>query len=80
MIHSLMRHSALAFGLSALSVACGGSFGDAKKQWQQRLAALEGLYLRFLVQAEDHRVIGQVKIESDDVSHLFRRKSRRCSG
>ena len=38
---------------------------------QQRLGAIEGLDLRFLVNAEHNCLIGRIEVEADDVSHLF---------
>ena len=41
-----------------------------RAQRQQRLGAIEGLNLRFLVHAEDHGMLRRVHVEADDVARL----------
>ena len=55
-------------------VVVGDSFDVAQAHRQQRLGAIEGLDLRFLVNAEHHCLIGRVEVEPDDVSDLLDKK------
>jgi len=36
---------------------------------QQRLAAVERLDLRFLIDAQHQRMVGRIEVEADDVAH-----------
>jgi hypothetical protein len=62
------------------SKQCGGAVADevvsdtldvAQTHRQQRLSTIEGLDLRFLVNAEHHCLIGRVELEPYDVSYLL---------
>ena len=52
-------------------VIVGPSLGLPRAHRQQRLRAIERLNLRFLIQAEHHRVFGRVHVQPDDVAHFF---------
>jgi hypothetical protein len=52
-------------------VIVGYSLDITQSHRQERLAALQRLNLALLVNREDERLIGGVKVESDDVSDLF---------
>ena len=49
----------------------GDTLDVAQTHWQQRLGAVEGLDLGFLVNAEHNRLMGRVEVEADDVSSLL---------
>jgi len=53
------------------SVVVGLALGLARPHGQQRLAAVEGLDLRLLVDAEHQGAVGGVEVETDDVAHLL---------
>jgi hypothetical protein len=38
---------------------------------QRRLRSIEGLYLAFLVDTQDQRVVGWIEVEADDVDKLL---------
>ena len=52
-------------------VVVGVAFGLAEAHRQRRLGAIERLNLRLLVHAQDHRVVGRVEVQPDDVAHLL---------
>lgn len=52
----------------------GEALDVAQTHGQQRLGAIEGLDLRFLVNAEHNCLIGRVEVEPDDVSDLLDKK------
>src|SRR5437868_10452995 len=43
----------------------------ARSHGQQRLSAVEGLNLGLLVDAQDHRPLRRIQVETDDVADLF---------
>ena len=51
-------------------VVVGPSFGLTRLHRQQRRRAVEGLNLRFLVEAQHHGMVGGIHIQPDDVPHL----------
>ena len=46
------------------------TFGDARHHRQDRLFAVQGLDLAFLVDAENKRPVGWREVKSDDIAHL----------
>ena len=52
-------------------VVVGVAFGVAEAHRQRRLGAVERLNLRLFVHAQDHRVVGRVEVQADDVAHLL---------
>ena len=52
-------------------VVVGVAFGVAEAHRQRRLGAIERLNLRLLVHAQDHRVVGRVEVQPDDVAHFL---------
>jgi hypothetical protein len=53
------------------AVVVGSPLGDARCQGQDGLGAVEGLDLALLVDARDHRPVGRVEVETDDVADLL---------
>jgi len=62
---------------------CGGAVADvvvsdtldvAQTHGQQRLGPIQGLDLRFLVNAEQDCLVGRVEVEADDVSYLLNKE------
>ena len=49
----------------------GCSLRRSRAHRQRRLGAIERLNLRLLVHAQDHRVVGRVEVQPDDVAHLL---------
>jgi len=45
-------------------------FGDARHHRQDRLFAVQGLDLAFLVEAENKRPVGRREVKADDIAHL----------
>ena len=56
------------------NVVVGVAFGVAEAHRQRRLGAVERLNLRLFVHAQDHRVVGRVEVQPDDVAHLLDEK------
>jgi hypothetical protein len=52
-------------------VVANNTLDVAQVQRQQRLGAIQGQDLRFLVNAEHYCVIGRVEVEPDDVLYLL---------
>jgi hypothetical protein len=52
-------------------VVVGDALHVAQAHGQQRLRPVQGLDLRFLVDAEHHRLVGRVQVETDDVADLL---------
>ena len=52
-------------------VAVGHALDVPQAHRKTRLRSIESLDLALLVDAEDHRVIGRIEIEPDDVSNLL---------
>src|SRR5262245_42805971 len=46
------------------------TLGFSGPEGQQRRGAIQRLDLRFLIDAQDHRVIGRIQIQAHDVAHL----------
>ena len=61
-------------GGAVADVVVGDSLDVAQTHRQQRLGVIEGLDLRFLVNAEHNCLIGWVELEPDDVSCLLDKK------
>ena len=55
----------------ARKTAMGDTLDVAQAHRQQRLGAIQGLDLRFLVNAEHECLVGRVEVEPDDVSYLL---------
>ena len=55
---------------AAAFVVVGAPIDLAVTQRQQRLCAVEGLDLIFLVNAEKQGALGRAEVEADDVAHL----------
>ena len=51
-------------------VVVRAAFGNARHHRQDRLFAVQGLDLAFLVDAENKRPVGRREIKADDIAHL----------
>ena len=52
-------------------VVVGVAFDVAQAHRQGGLGTVERLNLRLLIHAQDHRVVGRVEVQPDDVAHFF---------
>ena len=51
-------------------VVVGDALRVAQAQRQQRLAALQGLHLALLVDAQDDGMVGRLRLQANDIAHL----------
>ena len=58
-------------GGTVTDVAMRDAFDVSEPEGQERLGSLQRLSLAFLVDAEHHRVVGRVEVESDDIADLL---------
>lgn len=58
-------------GGAVTDVIMGVALDIAEPEGQGRLGTVEGLNLRFLVDAQHHRMFRRVEVQSDDVAHLL---------
>ena len=58
-------------GGAVADVAVRDAFDVTQSEGQEGLGALQGLDLALLVNAQDHGMVGRIKVEADDVADLF---------
>jgi hypothetical protein len=58
-------------GGAVAGIVMAAPLGLARPHRQQGLGAIQGLDLRFLVDAQHQSAVGRRKVEPDNVSHLF---------
>ena len=52
-------------------IIVGLTLGQTRTQWQNGLAALQGLSLGLLINTKHNGFIGRIEIESHDLAHLL---------
>jgi hypothetical protein len=52
-------------------IIVGLTLGQTRTQWQNGLAALQGLSLALLIDTKHNRFLGRIEIESHNIAHLL---------
>jgi hypothetical protein len=61
-------------GGAVADLVVSDTFDVAQTHGQQRLGAIDGLDMRFLVNTEHNCLVGRVEVEANDVSYLFNKE------
>ena len=65
-------------GRAVAGVVVGAPLGLARAHWQPRLRPIKRLDLRFLIHAEDERLIWRMEIEPDDIADFLTAQLAPC--
>ena len=65
-------------GCSVADIVVTSAFGITRRHRQQRLRSVQGLNLRLLIDAQDHRFVRRGHIQAHDIAHLFNEERVLC--